>query len=330
MQSLDLENDEFLRLLTDALRAGPGSPQWHQAVLRVRGQEEAKGADEYKLLMQAREHLESGKEYRSVRAGAGFTRRVFQGIEDEADAASRAPSIGNLIAVVAALVILAVVVTVGFLLMRGGNGGQGDANDLARQVFTQTIVSTSFDGPLPAQWRPIGQLGLEVGKGRRGLDDQGLRLARSGGEKDAYLGGGIVTATPIPAGQTWAAEAELRPSRTAEGVITQLFVTDQTDFSPNRGTSGHELTVVLRGGRISILSPNGREEIQSKVEKGDISVRLAVNKGTAVIFVGEQRLWAGPHQLDAQKPRLFGVRLLRRGNDARDAAVVQSIRLLQP
>ena len=62
-------NDPFLTLLTDALRAGPGSPEWHQAVsqLKVSGE----NVDEYKLLIEAREALESGRDYRSVRAGAG-------------------------------------------------------------------------------------------------------------------------------------------------------------------------------------------------------------------------------------------------------------------
>src|SRR6266480_850605 len=31
MPALDFESDQFLQLLTDALRAGPGSPEWHEA-----------------------------------------------------------------------------------------------------------------------------------------------------------------------------------------------------------------------------------------------------------------------------------------------------------
>jgi len=48
-------NDPFLILLTDALRAGPGSPQWHEAVsqLKLAGE----NVDEYKLLIEARESL---------------------------------------------------------------------------------------------------------------------------------------------------------------------------------------------------------------------------------------------------------------------------------
>jgi len=35
-RAAEIESDPFFELLTDALRAGPGSPQWHQAVQRLR------------------------------------------------------------------------------------------------------------------------------------------------------------------------------------------------------------------------------------------------------------------------------------------------------
>src|SRR5437773_747365 len=68
MKSDVLESDPLFTLLTDALRAGPGSPEWHQAVARLR-EDGANGSDEYKLLQTAREHLESGRDFRAVRAG---------------------------------------------------------------------------------------------------------------------------------------------------------------------------------------------------------------------------------------------------------------------
>src|SRR5271163_3651417 len=75
-----INTDPFLQLLTDALRAGPGSPEWHQAVARVKAGETGQD-DEYALLVQARENLASGKEYRQVRAGAGFTRTMMANID---------------------------------------------------------------------------------------------------------------------------------------------------------------------------------------------------------------------------------------------------------
>ena len=60
MTELDFESDDFLSLLTDALRAGPGSPPWHEALQRLRAGG-IQHADEYRLLVTAREHLESGR-----------------------------------------------------------------------------------------------------------------------------------------------------------------------------------------------------------------------------------------------------------------------------
>ena len=68
MQAID-DKDPLLVLLTEALRAGPGSPAWHQAISTLRADQPEMA--EYKMLLTAREHLESGRRYRSVRAGSG-------------------------------------------------------------------------------------------------------------------------------------------------------------------------------------------------------------------------------------------------------------------
>src|SRR5258708_1693394 len=114
-ETVDLQSEQFMTLLTDALRSGPGSPERHQAGELLRASEQ--NVDEYTLLYKAREHLESGKEFRTVRAGTGFTRKVLEQIEEQA----KAPAVptANLIALLAAGAILAVVAVVGFMLLRG-------------------------------------------------------------------------------------------------------------------------------------------------------------------------------------------------------------------
>src|SRR5687767_3667379 len=130
--AIDLQSDEFMTLLTDALRAGPGSPEWHQAVgvLRASGSNgtgtSGAGADEYQLLVQAREDLESGKDYRAVRPGAGFTRKVLSGIDEESAASVRGLPSANLLALVGAGVILAVVVVVAVVLFKNAPPGTTD------------------------------------------------------------------------------------------------------------------------------------------------------------------------------------------------------------
>ena len=51
-QPTEIEKDPFLVLLTDALRAGPGSPEWRDAVATLKTSDER--VDEYRLLIEAR------------------------------------------------------------------------------------------------------------------------------------------------------------------------------------------------------------------------------------------------------------------------------------
>src|SRR3954454_5027211 len=113
MPDTNVQADPMFQLLTDALRAGPGSPEWHQAVSKLR-QGGVEHSDEYKLLVTVREHLESGRDYRSIRAGPGFTRKVFESIEQERAATGKGGKIplANIIAIVS---VIAVVVVVGYI-----------------------------------------------------------------------------------------------------------------------------------------------------------------------------------------------------------------------
>src|SRR3954447_24416843 len=135
-----VESDPFFTLLTDALRAGPGSPEWHQAVTKLRS-EGANGRDEYKLLTEARAHLESGKDFRSVRAGADFTRRLLTRLEDEPTGRAGTQT-ANVIMIVSALAILGVLALVAVLLSRGGSSErpQEPGANLATMYFPDDLA----------------------------------------------------------------------------------------------------------------------------------------------------------------------------------------------
>src|SRR5438046_2493736 len=113
MTELDFESSQ-LQLLTDALRADPGTPEWRAALATV----PALGAvDEHKLLYAARERLASGRRYREVRAGPGFTRKVFESIDDESSAVSKPLPSANIIAAISALAILGILAVVAFFII---------------------------------------------------------------------------------------------------------------------------------------------------------------------------------------------------------------------
>src|SRR5205814_1078113 len=142
MPETQFDSDQFLKLLTEALRAGPGSPQWHEAVNQLKSSGLA-DADEYRMLINAREHLESGRDYRSIRAGPDFTRKVMAAIDEESAAQAPSPPSAGVIALVATAGIIAIVVIVTIIWYHGG-GVQPNPTDLPNIVFAQTSVSTDF------------------------------------------------------------------------------------------------------------------------------------------------------------------------------------------
>jgi hypothetical protein len=110
-----IESDPLFTLLTDALRAGPGSPQWSQAVATLR----ERGQDVYDVqsLIEARKNLEAGREYRTVRAGAGFTRKVMAGVDQTSQESGGGVPTANLVAIFSAVVIVLVLGAIAMLLM---------------------------------------------------------------------------------------------------------------------------------------------------------------------------------------------------------------------
>src|SRR3954471_9755751 len=118
MPTLDFESDQFLQLLTDALRAGPGSPEWHETVeaLRTNG---SGHHDEYQMLIAARENLEKGKEFRSVRAGPGFSRKLNDALDSEGTS-KKGPPTTSIVAIVSAGLLLGAAAVLLYLLFPGG------------------------------------------------------------------------------------------------------------------------------------------------------------------------------------------------------------------
>ena len=176
MTDLDFESSQ-LQLLTDALRAGPGTPEWRAAIASVG----STTGDEYKALYEARERLASGRAYREVRAGAGFTRKLFDGIEHEESAAANKPGSANLIAAISALVILGILAIIAYFAI--SRGQTSAAPDLSQTYFVTPISQLTFGSDLGTDWSTFGtlsvdadELALRIGVGRR--HDGGTRQAK--------------------------------------------------------------------------------------------------------------------------------------------------------
>jgi hypothetical protein len=342
---IDLNGDPFLKLLTDALRAGPGSPEWHQAVAKLRetgdgNGESGKGGktDEYRMLIAAREHLESGKEYRSVRAGAGFTRKLMHGIEEQSGGGKpRGLPTATLIAIISGLVILIVAGIVAWQVMQRPpvEPPKGTVEDLVRvrgELMNETAIAR-FDAAtstIPETWKIIGRLPLDP---KKGLHPAAAPVGEPS-TAPTVIGGGIVAPGSIPAEEPFVAEAYLHLGYPSENTLVEFFVCTDPNFSPDRATSTNDMVWLLQGTSQKVML-SGREQVKAPRPEpppgdpaGSIPIRILVNHDSAIVESNGQRLWAGPHELPAL-PRYVGVRFLRTGPKGPEPAQVISIRVMK-
>lgn len=305
-QPTDLEQDPFLVLLTDALRAGPGSPEWRDAVAKLKAADE--NVDEYRLLIEAREALESGKDYRSVRAGPGFTRKLMTNLDEErhAGAGRRHFPLAGFIAAVAGLVILGAIALVVYKLVPRNPvnpGTRSSLDDLQSTYFPNQVLATHFEMGIPAGWRTIGSLPVTA--------DKGLRPGDAAVPDGGYIGGGIVMTAPLPADQPFSAQITLEVKSPGDALIPQIFVSNSSDFSPDRAIGQQELVWQLQGKEEKVVV-GGRVERQSAVpgHTQTLTIRFILNKDLAIVESDGNRLWAGSNGLRDQ-PRYLGVRFVR-------------------
>lgn len=302
----DLEKDPFLVLLTDALRAGPGSPEWRDAVAKLKTS--GQNVDEYRLLIEAREALESGKEYRSVQAGSGFTRKLMTNLEQEppGDTNRRPFPIAGFIAALAGLVILGLIALVVYKVVARNPvspGTRSSIDDLQSTYFPNPVLAASFDDGIPAGWRTIGSLPVTA--------DKGLRPGDAAVPEGGYIGGGIVMTAPLAADQSFSAQITLEIKGTGDALIPQVFVSNSPDFSPDRATGPQELVWQLQANEEKVVV-DGRVERQSPLPSHiqSLTIRFVLNKDLAIVESDGKRLWSGPNSLGDQ-PRYLGVRFVR-------------------
>jgi len=326
-EQLDIDSDPFLQLLADALRAGPTSPQWHEAVAKLReGGVEHK--DEYELLINARANLEAGKEYRSVRAGPEFTRKVMENVDQPPPVRSgQRLSTVALVALTVSLIAIIVLAGAAYHLL----GGSPSNEDLTALYSSAPVWSTVFetDG-VGEEWKRIGQLPIDYGKGMRLGGSSSAPATETGGP----IGGGVVRTQPIEANKPFMLEAVIRLQRGWGDLVPQIFVSDKPDFTDDTATSSHELVWMITGGNGRVATPDTQFVGSSEhVSDGQtVTVRILVGRQSAKVQQGSKTLWEGGSQL-AATPRYVGVRFLRRTTDKpdirRDGITVQSIRVIE-
>jgi hypothetical protein len=316
----EIEQDPMFQLLTDALRAGPGSPEWREAVSKLK---DANGAsDEYSLILQARERLESGKEWRSIRAGAGFTRKIMDALEREEAPGGRGIPTAKIVAIIAVGVLITLIATGIYYASNTPSAQQSAVSDLNNVFFAQTISAATFEDATPTGWRAIGALPLAAA---------GALSPTTIPAGVGYIGGGLVCETPAPAHQPFCVEAQLRLEKLSEDVIPQVFVTDDPTFSSDRGTSGHELVWLAGADGMRVVLPDGRvaQSEALRPSRNPQMVRIQVGKSGAIVEFAGRKIWSGPHQLREGQPWYVGVRFLAKSGSAVQQESFTSVKLLR-
>ena len=326
MPTLDFETDPQLIALTDALRAGPGSPQWREAVNRLREQG-GDSADEYLLLCTAREHLASGRTYREVHAGPGFSRKVMEAVEQEgAGGPSRVAPTAGVVAILSGLVVVGVLASGYFLWRNSGGAAAAPRQELSRVYFTEPVLDVRLDA-MPHSWRRVGSLPLTFEK-------NGLRPGDAPAGDAEFVGGALLWEQSVLASKAIQIEARLLSPSAGSKIVAQVFVTDDPTFSDARATSPHELAWTFRDGVATVALPAGRVEAASfkpAAKQGAVDVRIQFDAQSVAIATGGKPLWSGEHGLDPGKPRFVGVRFLAPAGAKADPAVAfESVRLKKP
>ncbi|HWE02324.1 MAG TPA: hypothetical protein VG326_07910 [Tepidisphaeraceae bacterium] len=326
MPPANIENDPFFELLTDALRAGPGSPQWHEAVTTLRGRG-SEGDDEMRLLIEARENLESGRGYRAVRAGQGFTRKLMGQIENaSASGPGRGIPTATLIAVVCGLLIVGVVAYVVNRLAPHEVGSSQQIDNLQDKShrFFDTMTTATFAGAMPEGWVAIGSLPLD--------EANGLRPAAAADKGAKDLGGGVRWSKTVEPAQAFAMEVSVDAPEPSGALLLEAFVSADANFSADKGTSSHDLVWQLHGREQRVLLGGSSQSLLATptFNHGDM-VRLILDQNVAIIEVVSaggktQRLWAGPHDL-GKNPRYVGVRFLQTGASGKADISVKEIKV---
>lgn len=311
METAAFETDSLMKLLTDALRRGPGSPEWHDAIEYLK-RDGIAGADEYRLLLTVRERLESGQHYREVRAGPAFTRELFDKLGDESAGAgvNRRP----MTTVVVALVCLvALVGSVGlFVKFLSGISSVNTSDPLATQLFVTPLKTWTFNSGVPNDLKRAGAMKLDRWGGLKPAGDvEGADSAVVFSDQPIELtGGGACVEMGI----------KFQPGSTNY----QLLMADSTPLSPTPGKN--EIAVICDGTGIRVVD-NGTSSDVRALPAGLHTLRLKVSDRRAIVELGAQQIWTGEHSLGKQG--FVGVRLTKSAGKPQGVAV-QSLRVLVP
>lgn len=288
------------------------------------------------MLVRAREDLESGREYRAVKAGPGFTRNVLSGIEEEAKAGPKGLPSANLIALVASAVVLALVVVLAVILLKNPPpADRGDIERLQGIYFINPVAQLNFENSseIGPEWEVVGEVPLKVNK-EKVLAPAATQPTKD--DKHEYKTGAVVLAESIAPTEARMVDVTLKvkgQGQKEDGVIPEVFVSEGR-LDDAKASGGRELVWLLKGGTGQVALADGR--VPGQGERLDphkphtLNIKMRFNRDTVIVESGEKRLYEGPHKLSENGPRYVGVRFRRKVGDTSDGVGLVSVSVLKP
>jgi hypothetical protein len=314
----------LLVLLTDALRDGPGSPAWHAAMQRLDEVDETKNSgapvDEYRRLCQAREHLESGKDFRSVRPGPMFTQRLWKALDAEGQ--NHFWSTRRVLTLIAAACVLLGCAAVIWEMVPRDTMIDRDIAELSEMLFSKPLANLDTSQNGRQDWRAMGALPL--------VADRDLTLPTENSHP-LPAGGGFVMAGPIAADEPFAIEAKFEINRSTSDLVPEIAVSDVDAFGNATGSSPHELVIALEGKQAKVVAPDGRLAAQGDMQgdgRGELTFRFRIDQQVAIIEMNGRLVFHGANGLSATGKRFVAVRILRRGSADAQNISLRSLRVL--
>lgn len=314
------QDGPLMEKVAEALRAGPGTSQWEEALRAVGGAGMGERA-EWELLARVRRDMAAGKSWREVSAGPTFTRKLMGRLEEEGKEGGGGAGWAGWIAGLA----LAVLVGIGiYAAVQASKSAPtvrtAPAAGTDAVAFSSPRVVWDFGMPWPGRTSIQGALKLDV-------SGDGLRPAEAK-VGNVRVGGAALLEVPLEEGVV---EVTMEvPQNLAWNVGTQVFLTNTTQLDAQTAVSeGEWVLQVDRGGAkvvtggLDVATPAAIKRTPEDV----VIFRITLNQGRATVDSAGERIWEGDLGLAAGKERFVGVRFLARGDIG--AAGVPTVKLLR-
>ena len=110
------------------------------------------------------------------------------------------------------------------------------------------------------------------------------------------------------------------------------FISDRPDFAADTGLSPHEFVALIESGRVRVVLPNGKTAQDASLVQatGSVTLRVRLNRDSAVVEVDGKTLWSGQHHLSPEHVRFAGVRFLARGGERSTGVTIKTLKLIEP